>query len=143
MTMNEAVTGTLAQPRFSMLVFMAFASTAMLLATVGIYGVMSYSVLQRTREVGIRMALGAEGRDVLRTLIGEGLRLAMAGVVLGVIGALLISRLLSTMLFQISPTDPVTFVSVAAVLTAVALLACYIPARRATRVHPLTALQSE
>jgi putative ABC transport system permease protein len=89
------------------------------------------------------MALGAEGRDVLRTLIGEGLRLAMAGVVLGVIGALLISRLLSTMLFQISPTDPMTFVSVAAVLTAVALLACYVPARRATRVNPLTALQSE
>jgi ABC-type antimicrobial peptide transport system permease subunit len=126
-----------------MLVLMAFASTAMLLATVGIYGVMSYSVLQRTREVGIRMALGAEGRDVLGTLIGEGLRLAMAGVVLGVIGALLMSRLLSTMLFEISPTDPVTFVSVAAVLTAVALLACYVPARRATRVHPLTALQSE
>jgi putative ABC transport system permease protein len=126
-----------------MLVLVAFASTAMLLAAVGIYGVMSYSVLQRTREVGIRMALGAEGRDVLRTLIGEGLRLAMAGVVLGVIGALLISRLLGTMLFQISPTDPTTFVSVAAVLTAVALLACYVPARRATRVNPLTALQSD
>jgi putative ABC transport system permease protein len=144
MTLDEAVTGTLRQPRFSMLVLMAFASTAMLLAAIGIYGVMSYSVVQRTREVGIRMALGAEARDVLGTLMAEGLRLAIAGVVLGVIGALLMSRLLSTMLFQISPTDPVTFVSVATVLAAVALLACYVPARRATRVPPLTALlQSE
>jgi putative ABC transport system permease protein len=142
-TMTEAVARSLKQPRFSMLVLLAFASVAVLLAAVGIYGVMSYSVLLRTREVGIRMALGAERGHVLTTMLSEGAGLAGLGLLTGLAGAFVVSRVLRTMLFQISPTDPTTYVVVAVVLGTVALVACYVPARRATRVDPLTALRCE
>ena len=120
-----------------------FGGLALILAGVGVYGVLSYSVNQQRHEIGIRRALGAQGTDVLRLVVGQGLRLAVAGLVLGLLMAVLFARLLASLLFGVSATDPWTFLGVAGVLLLVALFACYVPARRATTVDPLVALRYE
>ncbi len=142
-TMNEVIAGSLAPQRFSMILLDAFAVVALLLASLGLYGVISYLVGQRTHELGIRMALGAQRRDVLRLILGDGMKMTFAGLALGFVAALGLTRLLTRMLFGVSPTDPATFTVIALLLMAVALLACLVPARRATKVDPLVALRYE
>jgi len=142
-TMEQLVRDSAAANRFQMMLFGVFAGLGMLLAAVGIYGVISYTVTQRTREIGIRMALGAEHAEVLRLLVSDGMRLALAGAVLGVAGALALSRFMSGLLYGVKATDPATFAVVFIALIAVALVACYIPARRATKVDPMVALRYE
>lgn len=133
----------LAGPRFSMSLFVAFAALALVLATIGLYGVISYSVGQRTQEIGVRIALGAATGSVLRLVVGDGLRLTVAGVVLGLLGAALATRTMTTLLYDVDPLDPLTFGLVTIVLLVVATLAAWLPARRATRVDPVVALRSE
>jgi putative ABC transport system permease protein len=140
-TMRDVVYESLARERFVMLLMGLFAALALALAAVGIYGVVSYATAQRTHEIGLRMALGAQAGDVLRLMIGQGLAPVLTGVGLGLLAALGLTRLMSSLLYGVSATDPLTFAAVALLLTAVSLLACYIPARRATRVDPLTALR--
>jgi predicted permease len=142
-TMNEVIADTLAERRFSMILLDAFAVVALLLASVGLYGVISYLVGQRTHEIGIRLALGAQHRSVLLLVLGQGMKMAVGGVALGLVAALGLTRLLATILYGVSTTDPATFAVISLLLTAVALLACCIPARRATRVDPLVALRCE
>jgi putative ABC transport system permease protein len=142
-TLDQVLSRAVAQPRFYLLLLGAFAAVALVLAAIGIFGVMSYSVVQRTREIGIRVALGANPGAVLRMVVGRALWLALGGVAVGLLGALALSRLLGSLLFGVSATDPLTFAGVAALLTSVALLATYLPARRATRVDPMVALRSE
>jgi predicted permease len=137
------VFGSIANERFTMVLLGCFSGLALLLACVGIYGVLSYLVGQRTQEIGVRMALGAQQVDVLRMVIADGARMTLLGVAVGAAVALLFARLMSSMLFGVQPTDPVTFVVVAVVLCAVALLACYVPARRAMKVNPVIALRYE
>jgi putative ABC transport system permease protein len=129
--------------RFNAVLFSIFAALALVLALTGVYGVLAYSVSQRTHEVGIRMALGAGHRDVLRLFMGQGMRLVLIGLVIGLGGAFALTRLMSSLLFGVSTTDAATFVAVAVGLTLVGVLACYLPARRATRVDPLIALRYE
>jgi putative ABC transport system permease protein len=126
-----------------MLLLGTFAGLGLILASVGVYGVVSYSVSQRTHEIGVRMALGAERGDVLKIVVGQGLRSALAGTCVGVAASIGLTRFLQTMLFGVKPTDPVTFVAVSLVLLVVAWLACYIPARRATKIDPIEALRYE
>ncbi len=142
-TMDEVMSSAQARPRFLTMLLTMFASVALVLAAVGIYGVISYSVAQRTSEFGIRMAMGAGPFDVLRMVLGQGLLLGGIGVVLGAAGALALTRLIRGLLFGISSFDPLTFAAMAAVLTLVTLVACWIPARRATRVDPMVALRYE
>lgn len=141
--MLDVVAKSIWQPRLYAVLFAVFAVVALLLAAVGIYGVLAYAVAARTNEIGIRMALGAQPRDVLRLVIGQGMLLALSGIGLGLLGASLLTRLLNTLLFSVSATDPLTFAGVAVLLTLVVLLACWIPAQRATKTDPLIALRCE
>ena len=141
--MQEVIGSSMAQPRFRTRLLSLFGAAALLLAAIGIYGVLAYTVAQQTREIGIRMALGANPATVLRLVLGRGLRLAGAGTAIGVLAALLLTQLLKSLLFDVSATDPLTFAAVAALLLGVALLACYVPARRAMRVDPMVALRYE
>jgi putative ABC transport system permease protein len=142
-TMDDVVAASAAPRRLPMLLLSAFAGVAMLLAMLGIYGVTSYYVTQRTHEIGVRMALGARFDQILRLVLKQGMVLVMMGVVIGAIGSWFATRLLSSLLFEVSVTDSVTFTGVAVLLIVVALLACYIPARRATKVDPMVALRYE
>ena len=142
-TLNETVSASLSQRRFSMEMVALFALTALLLAGLGIYGVISYLVSERTHEIGIRLALGARRQNILHMVLRQGLRLAIVGAALGLLCALIVSHLMGSLLYGVKPTDPVTFASVAVVFISVALLACYVPARRATKVDPMVALRYE
>jgi predicted permease len=142
-TMNQVIADSLAQQRFSMILLGAFAAVALLLASLGIYGVISYLVGQRTQELGIRIALGAQRKDVLRLILNHGMKMAVGGVALGLVVALGLTRLMSKMLYGVSATDPATFAVITLLLMMVALLACFLPAWRATQVDPLVALRQE
>jgi putative ABC transport system permease protein len=142
-TMNELVAERTAQRRLAVLLISVFAALALTLSAVGIYGVMSYTVTQRTQEIGVRMALGAAHTDILRMVFRSGTALALLGIVIGLLFAFGLARLMTALLFETSAADPPTFSVVPILLMAVALLACYLPARRATRVDPLSALRYE
>ena len=143
MTMDQVLAGSMGDYQAYMKLLAIFAGIAVLLAVIGIYGVMSYYVSQRTREIGIRVALGANSRNVLGLVVKLAAKLALIGVVVGIALALGVARLIAAFLYGVSPSDPITYASVAVVLIAVALLASFIPARRATKVDPMTALRYE
>jgi putative ABC transport system permease protein len=140
-SMDTLMAVSLAQQRFNMLLLGLFAALALVLAAVGIYGLMAYAVSQRTHEIGVRLAIGAQRRDVLCLVLGDGARLTILGIAIGIIAALALTRLMASLLFEVTPTDPATFAAVAILLAVVAFAACYIPARRATRVDPMVALR--
>jgi predicted permease len=141
--MEKSVADSISSKRFTMTLLGVFAFLALLLASIGIYGVLSYMVGQRTKEIGVRMALGAQKFDVLRMVMRDGARMTLIGVILGFVGALALTRLMRTMLYGVRPTDPLTFISVAALLCIIAMVACYVPARRAMRVDPIEALRHQ
>jgi len=142
-TMNQIISGTLSQRRFSLLLLSLFSILALLLTAAGVYGVMSYSVTQRSHEIGIRMSLGAGHYDIMKTVVGRGMALAFAGAAFGVVAALALTRVIASLLFNIKETDAVTFIATSGLLLGVALAANLIPARRATKVDPLNALRYE
>ena len=142
-TMTQILAASTASRSFNVLVLGIFASVALLLALTGLYAVISYSVSQRTREIGIRMTLGAQRADVFRMIVGHGMKLTLAGVAIGLLGAFALTRTLSTLLFGVSAQDPATFVLLSLLLTGVALGACLVPARRAIKVDPMIALRYE
>jgi predicted permease len=141
--MEKTVADSISNKRFTMTLLGVFSLLALLLASVGIYGVLSYLVGQRTKEIGVRMALGAQKFDVLRMVLKDGARMTLVGIVLGLVGAVGLTRLMRSMLYGVRPTDPLTFVCVAALLCAIAMLACYVPARRAMKVDPMEALRHQ
>jgi putative ABC transport system permease protein len=142
-TMDERLSDSVAPRRFQMLLLSVFAAVALIIATVGVYGVLSYAVGRRTHEIGIRMALGAQGADVLRLVVGQGMRITLIGASLGLAAALALTRVMKNLLFEVSATDPATFALIALLLVGVALIASYIPARRATKVDLLLAIRHE
>src|SRR5262249_48393655 len=142
-TMEQIVGQSIAPRRFSMMLLVVFAIVALVLASIGIYGMMSYAVAQRTREIGLRMTLGAQRGNVLRMVIGQGMKLAVVGVALGLAASFALTRTMKTLLFGVSATDPMIFIGIACLLLFVALLACWVPARRATKCDPLVALRYE
>lgn len=142
-TMQQVLSDSNSGRRFNLVLLTVFAAVALILAIVGIYGVMSYAVTQRSHEIGIRMAIGAQSRDVFRMVVGEGMILALIGIGFGLVGAFALTRLMTTMLFAVEPTDPATFITISVLLAGVTLVACYIPGRRATKVDPLIALRYE
>jgi ABC-type antimicrobial peptide transport system, permease component len=142
-TMTEVISDSIWQPRLYAILFGVFAAVALALASVGLYGVMAYSVSERSREIGIRIALGAQRRDVLKLVVAQGLTLTLIGIGIGLAAALALTRLMRSLLFEVSVTDPLTFAGLAALLSVVALLACYLPARRATKVDPMVSLKCE
>jgi putative ABC transport system permease protein len=141
--MDRIVTDAVTQPRFNMVLLAVFGSIALILSAAGIYGVMSYSVTQRTPEIGIRMALGAQASDVLRMVVGQGMILAAIGIAVGLISSFALTRLISSLLYGVSATDPITFVVISLLLAGVALGACFVPALRAAKVDPTEALRYE
>ena len=141
--MEQVIADALWQPRFYLQLIGLFAAVALVLAAVGLYGVMSYSVAQRTHEVGLRMALGAQPRDVIRLVLIQGMKLTLMGVALGLTASAALTRLLTQLLFGVSATDAGTFVVIALILVSVAMVACFVPARRATKVDPMMALRYE
>jgi putative ABC transport system permease protein len=142
-TMDEVIGRSIAERRFTMLLLATFACVAVMLAAIGVYGVLAYLVSQRTQEIGVRLAIGATPGDVVRLFVREGAGLTLVGVACGLAGALAVTRTLSTLLFGVTTTDPVTFAAVAGTLAIVALLASYLPARRAARVDPMAALRTD
>jgi putative ABC transport system permease protein len=142
-TMDELVAGALAPARFTLLLLLIFAGVAAVLAVIGIYGVMSNAVTQRTHEIGVRMALGAQLSDVLKMIIAQGIKLVAVGIGAGLIAAFLLTRLMASLLFNVNATDSATFIFVAVILSGVAMVASFVPARRATRVDPMVALRYE
>jgi putative ABC transport system permease protein len=142
-TLQQHLYTQVAQPRFRTTLITVFALIALILASIGIYGVISYTVSHRTREIGIRMALGAQRRQVLNMIIGQGFQLTAISIALGLIGAFALTRLMKGFLFGVTATDPMTYIAVTTLLMAIAMLACFIPARRATKVDPVIALRSE
>jgi putative ABC transport system permease protein len=142
-SIDDLLAVSVAEERFNMLLLGSFAAMAVALAGVGIYGMVAYRVNQRTHEIGVYMALGAQHRDVLRLVMKDGVKLALLGIVFGLAGALALTRMMVSLLFEVKPTDPATLIGVAVLLAAVAMLACYIPARRALRIDPMIALRRE
>jgi len=142
-SMDQIIARSVADRRFALELLGIFAAVALLLAAIGIYGVMAYAFSQRTHEVGIRMALGAQRLDILRLALLEGMRIVGIGLVAGLVGAAVMTRFFQSMLFNLPASDPITFLAASALLACVAFLACYIPAQRATRVNPLLALRDE
>jgi len=142
-TLNDLKEASTAQPRFRTFLMGSFAGLALLLSAIGIYGVMAYTVSRRTREIGVRMAVGARPVDILRLIFGESMTLTLLGVSLGLVGAYAVTRVMKSLLFGVTSTDPITFTGVTLLLCSVALLASYIPARRAMRVNPMVALKDE
>jgi putative ABC transport system permease protein len=141
--MNQVLADSVASSKFNMILMTVFAAVALIMASIGLYGVISYSVSQRTHEIGIRMALGASRPSVLRLVVSNGMALALVGVGFGVVASLGLTRLISSLLYGVSPTDPVTFLTIALIISGVSLAATVVPAHRATRVDPIVALRYE